>query len=80
MLKALKNKKDFRKKLLITLGILAVIQIASGIPTPGVNTAYFRLLLKSNGTLGMLNKEFVNCILNDVSDANDVNNAQENDA
>lgn len=55
MLKALKNKKDFRKKLLITLGILAVIQIASGIPTPGVNTAYFRLLLKSNGTLGMLN-------------------------
>ena len=55
MLKALKNKKDFRKKLLITLGILAVIQIASGIPTPGVNTAYFRLLLKSNGTLGMFN-------------------------
>ena len=47
MLKALKNKKDFRKKLLITLGILALIQIASGIPTPGVNTAYFRLLLKS---------------------------------
>ena len=55
MLKALKNKKDFRKKLLITLGILALIQIASGIPTPGVNTAYFWLLLKSNGTLGMFN-------------------------
>ena len=29
MLKALKNKKDFRKKLLITLCILVVIQIAS---------------------------------------------------
>lgn len=55
MLKALAKKKDFRKKLLITFCILVVIQIASGIPTPGVNTSYFRLLLASNGTLGMFN-------------------------
>lgn len=51
----LKKKKDFKRKLLITCLILAVIQFASGIPTPGVNTTYFRLLLQSNGTLGMLN-------------------------
>ena len=29
--------------------------VSSGIPTPGVNTSYFRLLLASNGTLGMFN-------------------------
>ena len=42
MLKALAKKKDFRKKLLITFCILVVIQIASGIPTPGVKDVYKR--------------------------------------
>lgn len=55
MLKALKNKKDLRKRILITTTVLLVIQILAGIPTPGVKLDYFKELINSNTGIGMLN-------------------------
>ena len=55
MLKTLKKKKDLRKRILITVGILLLIQILAGIPTPGVKVDYFKELLSSNSGIGLFN-------------------------
>lgn len=51
----MKTKKSTKKRIILTAVILLVIQALSGIPTPGVNTEYFRELLDSNATAGLLN-------------------------
>lgn len=54
-LKLIWKNKDLRNKLLIVIAILFGIRILSGIPTPGVNRNYFKLLLAQNSTLNFFN-------------------------
>ena len=54
-LKLIWENKDLRNKLLIVIAILFGIRILSGIPTPGVNRNYFKLLLAQNSTLNFFN-------------------------
>ena len=47
------KSQDIRRKLLITLGILALYRVAANVPVPGVNfqaLAQFRSGLGANGT------------------------------
>ena len=53
-LKTIFKIKDIRKKLLLTLGLLAVFRIAAHIPIPGVNLDALKQLFASNQLLGML--------------------------
>lgn len=53
--KALKRDIEFRKKCMITLGILIFIRIFCSIPTLGVNAEYFKTILQENTSLGFLN-------------------------
>ena len=53
--KALKRDIEFRKKCMITLGILILIRIFCSIPTLGVNAEYFKTILQENTSLGFLN-------------------------
>lgn len=50
----IKDKKLI-KRCMLTLFVLFVIRIFSSIPTPGVNTEYFKLLLEQNSSLNFLN-------------------------
>lgn len=50
--KALKRDIEFRKKCMITLGILILIRIFCSIPTLGVNAEYFKTILQENTSLG----------------------------
>lgn len=45
MLKTAFKDKELRKKILLTLFILLVIEALAGIPTPGVNTSYFKQIM-----------------------------------
>ncbi len=53
-LKTIFKIPDIRKKLLLTLGLLAVFRIASHIPIPGVNLDALKQLFTQNQLLGML--------------------------
>ena len=53
--KALKRDIEFRKKCMITFGILILIRIFCSIPTLGVNAEYFKTILQENTSLGFLN-------------------------
>jgi len=53
-LKTIFKIKEIRKKLLVTLGLLAVFRIAAHIPIPGVNLDALKQLFASNQLLGML--------------------------
>lgn len=55
ILKLIWNKKDLRNRVLFTILILFGIQMAGGIPTPGVNTDYFKQLVSSNGSMSLIN-------------------------
>lgn len=46
---------DLRKKILITLGILALYRAAAAVPVPGVNTEVLQQLFSDNALLGFLN-------------------------
>lgn len=51
----MKTKKSTKKRILLTVVILLVIQALAAIPTPGVNTEYFKELLENNTSAGLLN-------------------------
>ncbi len=53
-LKTVFKIKDIRKKILFTLGLLAVFRIAAHIPIPGVNLDALKQLFASNQLLGLL--------------------------
>jgi len=53
-LKTIFKIQEIRKKLLLTLGLLAVFRIAAHIPIPGVNLDALKQLFASNQLLGML--------------------------
>lgn len=46
---------DLRKKILITLGILAIYRAAAAVPVPGVNAQVLEQLFSQNALLGFLN-------------------------
>ncbi len=46
---------DLRKKILITLGILAIYRAAAAVPVPGVNAQALEQLFSQNALLGFLN-------------------------
>lgn len=46
---------DLRKKILVTLGILAIYRAAAAVPVPGVNTQALEQLFSQNALLGFLN-------------------------
>lgn len=46
---------ELKKKLLITLGILALIRLGSQIPTYGINTEFFSSLIETNAAMAFLN-------------------------
>jgi preprotein translocase subunit SecY len=48
------KSEDIRKKILITLGLLAIYRLASNIPVPGVNQATLEALANSGGATGNL--------------------------
>lgn len=49
------KEKELRKKCLFVILILIGCRILSGVPTPGVNPNYFKLILMQNSSLGFLN-------------------------
>ncbi len=53
-LKTIFKIKDIRKKILFTLGLLAVFRIAAHIPIPGVNLDALKQLFAQNQLLGLL--------------------------
>ena len=58
MLIAVRNSlrlPDLRKKIFITLGILAVYRLAATIPVPGVNSQVLEGLFENNALLGFMN-------------------------
>jgi preprotein translocase subunit SecY len=58
MLTAVRNAlrlPDLRKKILITLGILAIYRLAATVPVPGVNTQVLDSLFETNALLGFMN-------------------------
>jgi preprotein translocase subunit SecY len=48
------KSEDIRKKLLITVALLAIYRLAANIPVPGVNTAALEALASSGGAAGNL--------------------------
>jgi len=46
---------DLRKKILVTLGILAIYRAAAAVPVPGVNTQVLAQLFEDTPLLGFLN-------------------------
>ena len=54
-IKTLKRDKQLRKKFCITLSILLLCRILAAIPTPGINTNYFKAMMELNGSFGLLN-------------------------
>ena len=52
---AITKNKPLCKRLLITVGLLLLCRILAAIPTPGVNTAYFKTLLDLYSSLGFVN-------------------------
>ena len=46
---------DLRKKILVTLGILAIYRAAAAVPVPGVNAQVLEQLFSQNALLGFLN-------------------------
>ena len=48
----MEEKRNVKKRILITVVILFLIQLLAGIPTPGVNLNYFKSLLEQNTTAG----------------------------
>jgi preprotein translocase subunit SecY len=48
------KSEDIRKKLLITIGLLAIYRLAANIPVPGVNHAALAALASSGGAAGNL--------------------------
>lgn len=58
MIEALTNAMrlpDLRRKILVTLGILAIYRAAAAVPVPGVNTQVLEQLFSDNALLGFLN-------------------------
>ena len=53
-LKSIFKIQDIRKKLLLTLGLLAVFRVAAHIPIPGVDIGALRQLFAQNQLLGLL--------------------------
>lgn len=53
-LKVILREHDLRKKCMMTLVILIVCQVVTGLPTPGVDTEFFLQLTGRNGALGFL--------------------------
>ena len=51
----LKADDNLGRKCLITVLLLLGIRFLSCVPTPGVNTAYFKLMIQQNESLGFLN-------------------------
>ena len=49
----MEEKRNVKKRILITVVILFLIQLLAGIPTPGVNLNYFKSLLEQNTTAGL---------------------------
>ena len=48
----MEEKRNVKKRILITVVILFLIQLLAAIPTPGVNLNYFKSLLEQNTTAG----------------------------
>ena len=55
ILKMIFRKTDLRNRLLLTTLIIFGIQLAAGIPTPGVNVDYFKQIISNNGSMSLLN-------------------------
>lgn len=49
------KNKNLCKRLLITVGLLLLVRVLSAIPTPGVNTSYFKTLLDLYASFGFVN-------------------------
>jgi preprotein translocase subunit SecY len=53
--KAIISDTNLRKRILITLGLLAAFRLLAAIPVPGINTAELNSLFSGNQLLGLLN-------------------------
>ena len=53
----MEEKRNVKKRILITVVILFLIQLLAGIPTPGVNLNYFKSLLEQNTTAGLFDQK-----------------------
>ena len=49
------RNKTLKFKVTLTIGILLILVLLSQIPTPGINTDYFKALVESNAALGFFN-------------------------
>ena len=54
-LKTIWQLKDLRKKILITVGLLALVRVLAHVPMPGINYAELQSLFDKNQLFGLLN-------------------------